>query len=103
MQWLMISGSAQADRSLFMVPSNKGGFETSMAEVVVKEADVQCRTRQLARLRHLLGIEQDYPDVLSTQALDEEAKDVKVGETDKEKERERDGQGEGEHGERGWR
>jgi len=41
-----------------MVPSNKGGFETSIAKGNHKKGEVQGQTRQHARLCHLLGIEQ---------------------------------------------
>merc|ERR1711971_662230 len=54
----MISGAAQADVALLMVPSNKGGFETSIAKDNHKKGEVQGQTRQHARLCHLLGIEQ---------------------------------------------
>ena len=54
----MISGAAQADVALLMVPSNKGGFETSIAKGNHKKGEVQGQTRQHARLCHLLGIEQ---------------------------------------------
>merc|ERR1711997_446819 len=54
----MISGAAQADVALLMVPSNKGGFETSIAKGNRKKGEVQGQTRQHARLCHLLGIEQ---------------------------------------------
>jgi len=54
----MISGAAQADVALLMVPSNKGGFETSIAKGNHKKGEVQGQTRQHARLCHLIGIEQ---------------------------------------------
>merc|ERR1711964_906171 len=54
----MISGAAQADVALLMVPANKGGFETSVAKGNHKKGQVQGQTRQHARLCHLLGIEQ---------------------------------------------
>merc|ERR1719359_1536610 len=54
----MISGAAQADVALLMVPANKGGFETSIAKGNHKKGQVQGQTRQHARLCHLLGIEQ---------------------------------------------
>jgi len=54
----MISGAAQADVALLMVPSNKGGFETSIAKGNHKKGEVQGQTRQHARLCHLLGIDQ---------------------------------------------
>merc|ERR1711933_15472 len=54
----MISGASQADVALLMVPSNKGGFETSIAKGNHKKGEVQGQTRQHARLCHLLGIEQ---------------------------------------------
>merc|ERR1712241_724372 len=46
------------DVALLMVPSNKGGFETSIAKGNHKKGEVQGQTRQHARLCHLLGIEQ---------------------------------------------
>merc|ERR1712061_802473 len=54
----MISGAAQADVALLMVPANQGGFETSIAKGNHKKGEVQGQTRQHARLCHLLGIEQ---------------------------------------------
>jgi elongation factor 1-alpha len=54
----MISGASQADVALLMVPSNKGGFETSIAKGNHKKGEVQGQTRQHARLCHLIGIEQ---------------------------------------------
>eukprot|EP00488_Nonionellina_sp_1-RS-2012_P002714 TRINITY_DN53_c0_g1_i2.p1 TRINITY_DN53_c0_g1~~TRINITY_DN53_c0_g1_i2.p1 ORF type:complete len:450 (-),score=144.07 TRINITY_DN53_c0_g1_i2:166-1470(-) len=54
----MISGASQADVALLMVPSNKGGFETSIAKGNHKKGEIQGQTRQHARLCHLLGIEQ---------------------------------------------
>merc|ERR1719299_205328 len=54
----MISGAAQADVALLMVPANAGGFETSIARGNHKKGEVQGQTRQHARLCHLLGIEQ---------------------------------------------
>eukprot|EP01083_Nonionella_stella_P162152 532071_1 len=54
----MISGASQADVALLMVPSNKGGFETSIAKGNHKKGGIQGQTRQHARLCHLLGIEQ---------------------------------------------
>jgi elongation factor 1-alpha len=54
----MISGASQADVALLMVPSNKGGFETSIAKGNHKKGQIQGQTRQHARLCHLLGIEQ---------------------------------------------
>jgi len=54
----MISGAAQADVALLMVPANTGGFETSIAKGNRKKGEVQGQTRQHARLCHLLGIEQ---------------------------------------------
>merc|ERR1719461_2296165 len=54
----MISGAAQADVALLMVPANKGGFEISIAKGNHKKQEVQGQTRQHARLCHLLGIEQ---------------------------------------------
>merc|ERR1712182_128187 len=54
----MISGAAQADVALLMVPANKGGFETSIQKGNHKKGEVQGQTRQHARLIHLLGVEQ---------------------------------------------
>merc|ERR1712072_1052146 len=54
----MISGAAQADVALLMVPANKGGFETSIQKGNHKKGEVQGQTRQHARLLHLLGVEQ---------------------------------------------
>jgi elongation factor 1-alpha len=54
----MISGASQADVALLMVPSNKGGFETSIQKGNHKKSEIQGQTRQHARLLHLLGVEQ---------------------------------------------
>merc|ERR1711981_1263025 len=54
----MISGAAQADVALLMVPANKGGFETSIQKGNHKKNEVQGQTRQHARLLHLLGVDQ---------------------------------------------
>merc|ERR1712048_1206400 len=54
----MISGAAQADVALLMVPADKGGFEISIAKGNHKKNQVHGQTRQHARLCHLLGIEQ---------------------------------------------
>merc|ERR1719400_2675975 len=54
----MISGASQADVALLMVPTQTGGFETSIAKGDHKKGEVQGQTRQHARLIHLLGIEQ---------------------------------------------
>jgi len=54
----MISGASQAEVALLMVPSNKGGFETSIAKGNHKSGEVQGQTRQHAQLCYLLGIEQ---------------------------------------------
>ena len=54
----MISGSAQADVALLLVPAQEGGFETAIARGDHKTGQVQGQTRQHARLCKLLGIEQ---------------------------------------------
>merc|ERR1712183_58640 len=54
----MISGAAQADVALLMVPANAGGFETSIQKGNHNKGEVQGQTRQHARLLHLLGVEQ---------------------------------------------
>eukprot|EP00494_Astrolonche_serrata_P031165 UN31434 len=54
----MISGAAQADIALLMVPANKGGFETSIQKGNHKKKEIQGQTRQHARLLHLLGVDQ---------------------------------------------
>ena len=54
----MITGAAQADVALLMVPATKGSFETSIQRGNHKEGKVQGQTRQHAKLCHLLGIEQ---------------------------------------------
>merc|ERR1711862_411739 len=54
----MISGAAQADVALLMVPADRGGFETSIQKGNHKKSEVQGQTRQHARLLHLLGVEQ---------------------------------------------
>jgi len=53
----MISGAAQADVALLMVPAD-GNFEKSIAKGNHKKGEVQGQTRQHARLCHLIGIEQ---------------------------------------------
>ena len=54
----MITGSSQADVALLMVPSNSGGFETSIAKGGKGSNEVQGQTRQHARLINLIGVEQ---------------------------------------------
>eukprot|EP00494_Astrolonche_serrata_P002060 UN02066 len=54
----MISGAAQADIALLMVPANKGGFETSIQKGNHKKKEIQGQTSQHARLLHLLGVDQ---------------------------------------------
>ena len=54
----MISGSAQADVALLLVPAQEGGFETAVARGDHKTGKVQGQTRQHARLLALLGVEQ---------------------------------------------
>eukprot|EP00493_Phyllostaurus_siculus_P027662 UN28010 len=54
----MISGAAQADIALLMVPANKGGFETSIQKGNHKKKEIQGQTRQHARLLRLLGVDQ---------------------------------------------
>jgi len=78
----MISGAAQADVALLMVPSSTGGFETSIAKGNRSKGEVQGQTRQHARLCHLLGIDQlivgvnkmDDPSVKWSKARFEEIK-----------------------------
>jgi len=53
----MISGAAQADVALLMVPAD-GNFEKSIAKGNHKKGEVQGQTRQHARLCHLIGIDQ---------------------------------------------
>jgi len=83
----MISGAAQADVALLMVPANKGGFETSIAKGNHKKGEVQGQTRQHARLCHLIGIEQlivgvNKMDDKSCGYSEERYKEIK-GEVDK--------------------
>jgi elongation factor 1-alpha len=54
----MISGAAQADAALILVPAEAGGFETAIQKEDRKAGKVQGQTRQHARLCKLLGIEQ---------------------------------------------
>nr|QFG73745.1 MAG: elongation factor Tu GTP binding domain protein [Megaviridae environmental sample] len=54
----MISGAAQADVGLLLVPAEAGGFETAIARGDHKTGQVQGQTRQHARLLSLLGVEQ---------------------------------------------
>jgi len=72
----MISGAAQADVALLMVPASKGGFEVSIAKGNHKKNEVQGQTRQHARLCHLLGIEQL---IVGVNKMDEQS--VKYSET----------------------
>merc|ERR1712144_202143 len=53
----MISGAAQADVALLMVPAD-GNFTTSIQKGDVKSAEIQGQTRQHARLINLLGVKQ---------------------------------------------
>merc|ERR1719336_1015468 len=65
-----------------MVPSNKGGFETSIQKGNHKKGEVQGQTRQHARLLHLLGVEQvivgiNKMDAQSVQFSEERYKEIK--------------------------
>lgn len=53
----MISGAAQADVALLMVPAD-GNFTTAIAKGDRKSGEVQGQTRQHARLLNLLGVKQ---------------------------------------------
>merc|ERR1719158_1538164 len=53
----MISGAAQADVGLLMVPAD-GNFTTAIQKGDVKSAEVQGQTRAHARLLNLLGVKQ---------------------------------------------
>merc|ERR1712144_14198 len=53
----MISGAAQADVALLMVPAD-GNFTTSIQKGNVKSAEIQGQTRAHARLLNLLGVKQ---------------------------------------------
>merc|ERR1711985_113728 len=53
----MISGAAQADVALLMVPAD-GNFTTSIQKGDVKSAEIQGQTRSHARLLNLLGVKQ---------------------------------------------
>lgn len=53
----MISGAAQADVCLLMVPAD-GNFTTSIQKGDHKAGEVQGQTRQHARLINLLGVKQ---------------------------------------------
>merc|ERR1712100_309810 len=53
----MISGAAQADVALLMVPAD-GNFTTAIARGNHKAGEVQGQTRQHARLINLLGVKQ---------------------------------------------
>ena len=52
----MITGSAQADTALLLVPAEKGGFEAAIAKSDPKNGVEEGQTRQHARLIYLLGI-----------------------------------------------
>ncbi|KAK9762477.1 hypothetical protein K7432_011744 [Basidiobolus ranarum] len=53
----MISGAAQADVALLMVPAD-GNFTTAIQKGDHKAGDIQGQTRQHARLLNLLGVKQ---------------------------------------------
>merc|ERR1712178_371269 len=53
----MISGAAQADVALLMVPAD-GNFTTAIQRGDVKSAEIQGQTRAHARLLNLLGVKQ---------------------------------------------
>merc|ERR1711985_166222 len=53
----MISGAAQADVALLMVPAD-GNFATAIQKGDVKSAEIQGQTRAHARLLNLLGVKQ---------------------------------------------
>lgn len=53
----MISGAAQADVALLMVPAD-GNFTTAIQKGDVKSAEIQGQTRAHARLLNLLGVKQ---------------------------------------------
>jgi elongation factor 1-alpha len=53
----MISGAAQADVALLMVPAD-GNFTTAIAKGNRKAGEIQGQTRQHARLLNLLGVKQ---------------------------------------------
>ena len=53
----MISGAAQADVGVLMVPAD-GGFVTAIQKGDNKKGEIQGQTRQHARLIHLLGVKQ---------------------------------------------
>ena len=53
----MISGAAQADVCLLMVPAD-GNFTTAIQKGDHKAAEIQGQTRQHARLLNLLGVKQ---------------------------------------------
>jgi len=58
----MISGAAQADVALLMVPAD-GNFATAIARGNHKAGEVQGQTRQHARLINLLGVKQIFVGV----------------------------------------
>merc|ERR1739845_19845 len=53
----MISGAAQADVALLMVPAD-GNFATAIQKGDIKSAEIQGQTRAHARLLNLLGVKQ---------------------------------------------
>merc|ERR1712224_102668 len=53
----MISGAAQADVALLMVPAD-GNFTTAIQKGDIKSAEIQGQTRAHARLLNLLGVKQ---------------------------------------------
>jgi elongation factor 1-alpha len=54
----MISGAANAEVAILMIPAEIGGFETSIAKGDRATNEVEGQTRQHARLINLLGIKQ---------------------------------------------
>merc|ERR1712178_653679 len=53
----MISGAAQADVAILMVPAD-GNFTTAIQKGDIKSAEIQGQTRAHARLLNLLGVKQ---------------------------------------------
>ena len=70
----MISGAAQADVCLLMVPAD-GNFTTAIQKGDHKAAEIQGQTRQHARLINLLGVKQL---VIGVNKMDTETAGYKV-------------------------
>jgi len=71
----MISGAAQADVCLLMVPAD-GNFTTAIQKGDHKAGEIQGQTRQHARLINLLGVKQL---IVGVNKMDSDTAGYKVG------------------------